>query len=96
MIVPDRSHVPQRMIYVNINNTEVKTALLTLSVRGPVTSIADATVAFRDLEQQNSSSASACHILGLWVYRGKSQIIDISHGGFSIANGKVIEVNSML
>ena len=55
--------------------------------------IADAVVALRGRAENTRLNSSTCQISSLEVYRGREQVIEISHQGFSLSdNGSTIKV----
>ena len=53
----------------------------------------NATIVVKGTQQQVNSSL--CHISSLAVYRGRNQVIEISHHGFSLSDSGTIEVQSL-
>ena len=73
------------------NNGTVSTNAITLNSQG--IDVVDAVVSSRLHQMQITTSF--CHISSLEVYRGRDQTIEISHQGFSLSEGGIIEVATM-
>ena len=56
--------------------------------------LTDAVVVHKD--QQMNADTSFCNISSLEVYRGREQVIEISHQGFSLTENGTIEVQHTL
>ena len=52
----------------------------------------NATFKFNDLERDQLVNSSHCNISSLEVYRGRDEVIEINHDGFSLSNNGNIEV----
>ena len=77
------------LICVAINGNRTKRVLSTINSSSQ---IVNATITFRNQKNQETNPASGCHIDSLGVYRGKRQVNNIDHNGFSIINEKNIQV----
>ena len=79
--------------YQELNNSTVSTNAITVNSQG--TDAADAVVVLKDQQMQINNNGSFCAISSLEVYRGRDQAIEISHQGFSLGDGGIIEVLAM-
>ena len=88
-IVPSNSRMFYR-IAVNIDDNQniTKTSLKTANAASQITNA----VITRHRQPTLNKSFSDCHINSLEVYRGRQQVIEISHDGFSITAKGFIEV----
>ena len=79
--------------YQELNNSTVSTNAITVNSQG--TDVADAVVVLKEQQVQINNNRSFCAISSLEVYRGRDQAIEISHQGFSLGDGGIIEVLAM-
>ena len=79
--------------YQELNNSTVSTNAITVDSQG--TDAADAVVVLKEQQVQINNNRSFCAISSLEVYRGRDQAIEISHQGFSLGDGGIIEVLAM-
>ena len=79
------------MIARQSHNSTVPITALTV---GSDTLLTDAVVIHKD--QQMNADTSFCNISSLEVYRGREQVIKISHQGFSLSDNGSFEVQYTL
>ena len=68
--------------------------LMRASVPRPASRKTDAVVVFNGIMTNQIVGSAVCNITNLQVYRGRRQVIEISHKGFSLNEGGNIQVSN--
>lgn len=55
--------------------------------------LANATIVYNETHQHHDVVSPSCHITSLEVYRGRDQVIRISHDGFSLSDNGTVEAS---
>jgi hypothetical protein len=82
LIIPNET---PKLIAVASTSSAISTLVVDPSADG------GATFYFKDTEQPINKSV--CDIASLEVYRGREQVIEISHNGFTLSNSGTFEVS---